>query len=135
MTFIIIIIIIFGFVTRLVPLVEQELRTLPDQLRSPMFSEVRVAQSLFFFSVHCLFFCPSFCPMYCLSSFDLWLLIIPLVASNLSFVLLFFLFWPFYCLFFYWRLLITPLEFEFEFELWCLTPLSAIFQLYHGDQF
>jgi len=22
-----------------------------------------------------------------------------------------------------------------EFEFWCLTPLSAIFQLYHGDQF
>ena len=26
-------------------------------------------------------------------------------------------------------------EFEFEFEFWCLTPLSAIFQLYHDDQF
>jgi len=26
-------------------------------------------------------------------------------------------------------------EFEFEFEFWCLTPLSAIFQLYHSDQF
>jgi len=24
---------------------------------------------------------------------------------------------------------------EFEFEFWWLTPLSAIFQLYHGDQF
>jgi hypothetical protein len=24
---------------------------------------------------------------------------------------------------------------EFEFQFWCLTPLSAIFQLYHGDQF
>jgi hypothetical protein len=23
----------------------------------------------------------------------------------------------------------------YEFEFWCLTPLSAIFQLYHGDQF
>jgi hypothetical protein len=22
-----------------------------------------------------------------------------------------------------------------EFEFWCLTPLSALFQLYHGDQF
>ena len=26
-------------------------------------------------------------------------------------------------------------EFEFEFLFWCLTPLSAISQLYHGDQF
>ena len=26
-------------------------------------------------------------------------------------------------------------EFEFEFEFWCSTPLSAKFQLYHGDQF
>ena len=24
---------------------------------------------------------------------------------------------------------------EFEFEFWCLTQLSAIFQLYHGDRF
>ena len=24
---------------------------------------------------------------------------------------------------------------EFEFEFWCSTPISAIFQLYHGDQF
>jgi hypothetical protein len=24
---------------------------------------------------------------------------------------------------------------EFECEFWCLTPLSAIFQLYNGDQF
>ena len=24
---------------------------------------------------------------------------------------------------------------EFEFEFWCLMPLSAIFQQYHGDQF
>jgi hypothetical protein len=23
----------------------------------------------------------------------------------------------------------------YEFEFWCLTPLSAIFQLYQGDQF
>jgi len=22
-----------------------------------------------------------------------------------------------------------------DFDFWCLTPLSAIFQLYHGDQF
>jgi len=24
---------------------------------------------------------------------------------------------------------------EFEFEFWCFTSLSAIFQLYHGDHF
>jgi hypothetical protein len=23
----------------------------------------------------------------------------------------------------------------FDFDFWCLMPLSAIFQLYHGDQF
>ena len=34
------------------------------------------------------------------------------------------------------RLLIFPLSmiFQLEFECWCSTPLSAIFQLYHGDQ-
>jgi hypothetical protein len=26
-------------------------------------------------------------------------------------------------------------KFEFEFEFLCLTPISAIFQLYHGDKF
>ena len=34
---------------------------------------------------------------------------------------------------------ITPINkriiLEFEFEFWCLMPLSAIFQLYHGNQF
>ena len=28
---------------------------------------------------------------------------------------------------------VVPTQLEFEF--WCLTPLSAIFQLYHGNQF
>ena len=32
-------------------------------------------------------------------------------------------------------LIFNLLEFEFEFEFWCFMPLSAIFQLYHGDQF
>ena len=29
----------------------------------------------------------------------------------------------------------SPLHIWFWFDFWCLTPLSAIFQLYHGDQF
>jgi len=32
----------------------------------------------------------------------------------------------------WWELVI---RFDFDFDFWCLTPLSAIFQLYHGDQF
>jgi len=30
---------------------------------------------------------------------------------------------------------VTIRQEEFEFEFWCLMPLSAIFQLYHGNQF
>ena len=32
-------------------------------------------------------------------------------------------------------LIIIFFSFEYEFELWCLTPLSAIFQLYQDDNF
>ena len=51
---------IIGFVTRVtgrVPLVEQELPTLPERLRSsPVFNGVRVALSLFLFVVFCRWF-------------------------------------------------------------------------------
>ena len=51
---------ITGFVTRLtrwVPLVEQELPTLPEHpSSSPVFSEVRVTRSLVFLPLCCLFF-------------------------------------------------------------------------------
>ena len=78
-----------GFVTRVtrrVPLVEQELLTLPEHLiSSPDFNGVYVAQSL----AWCVVFCRSlfvlysffFWPLCCLSSFDLWILITPLVSS------------------------------------------------------
>ena len=76
---------ITGFVTRLiqlVPLVEQELLTLPEHLNSPpVFSGVRVTRSLVLYV-----FCRSL------------------------FVLLYFFFWPLCCLFFFdIRILIAPL--------------------------
>jgi hypothetical protein len=72
-----------GFVTRVtrrVPLVEQELLVLPDHLSShSVFSGVRVTWSL----VLCVMFCRSlFVPcrivwsLYCLSSFDVWILLL-----------------------------------------------------------
>ena len=74
------------FVTRLtrrVPLVEQDLITLPEHLSSPpFFSGVRVTQSL----VLCVCFvdrCFPFWPLCCLF-FDLRILITPLVSSNSS---------------------------------------------------
>jgi hypothetical protein len=82
-----------GFVTRLirrVPLVEQELLTLPEHLSSPpVFSGVRVTRSLVLYT--CLF-CRSlfvllyffFWPLCCLFFFDIRILITPLVSSNSS---------------------------------------------------
>jgi hypothetical protein len=31
--------------------------------------------------------------------------------------------------------LISTFRFDFDLDFWCLTPLSTILQLYHGDQF
>jgi hypothetical protein len=81
---------ITGFVTRLtrrVPLVEQELLTLPEHLSSSLvFSGVRVTRSLvlyvcFVFLLHFFFW-----PLCCLFFFDIRILITPLVSSNSSYV-------------------------------------------------
>ena len=75
----------FG-VTRRVPLVEQELLTLPEHLSSPpFFSGVRVTRSLVlyvWFVDRCLSF--FFWPLCCLFFFDIWILIAPLVSLNSS---------------------------------------------------
>jgi hypothetical protein len=77
--------------TRRLPLVEQELLTFPDHMRSSqVFSGVRVARSL----VLCVMFCRSlfvllslfFCLLCYLSFSDLWILITPLVSSNSSYL-------------------------------------------------
>ena len=83
---------ITGFVTRLtrrVPLVEQELLTLPGHASSPpVFSGVRVARSLVFCVMFCrlLFVILSFFiwPLCCLFFFDLRILITPLASWNFS---------------------------------------------------
>ena len=71
------------------PLLEQELLTIPQHLSSPpVFTGVRAAQSLVF----CVVFCRSlfvllvfFCwPLCCLSFVDLQIMITPLVSSNSS---------------------------------------------------
>jgi hypothetical protein len=79
---------ISGFVTKLtrrVPLVGQELLTLPEHLSSPpIFSEVRVTRSLVLcvcFVDRCLSF--FFWPLCCLL-FDIRIMITPLVSSNSS---------------------------------------------------
>jgi hypothetical protein len=78
-----------GFVTRLtrlVPLLEQELLTLPEHLNSPpVFSSIRVTQSLVlyvYFVDRCLYF--FFWPLCWLFFFDLRILITPLVSSDSS---------------------------------------------------
>ena len=82
-----------GFVTRLtqqVPLVEQELLTLPEHLSSPpVFSGVRVTRSLVLyvcFVDRCLSFCTfSFGPLCCLFFVDIRIPITPLISSNSSY--------------------------------------------------
>ena len=84
---------IIRFVTRFirrVPLVEQELPTLPEHLSSPpVFSRVRVTRSLVLyvcFIYRCLSFCPFiFWPLCCLFFFDIRIMIAPLVSSNSSY--------------------------------------------------
>ena len=83
---------ITGFVTRLtrrMPLVERELPTLPEHLSScPVFSGVRVARSLVLcvcFVDRCLSFCIFFFWTLCCLSFDILILITPLVSSNSSY--------------------------------------------------
>jgi hypothetical protein len=84
---------IIRFVTRVkqqVPLLEQELLTLAEHLRSPpIFSEVGLAQSLVLCIVYwrSLFVLLSFLfwPLYCLS-FNFWLLINLLVSSIFSYI-------------------------------------------------
>ena len=78
---------ITGFVTRLtqrVPLVEQELITLLEHLSSPpIFNGIHFTRSLVLcvcFVERCLSF--FFWPLCCLFSFDLRVLITPLVSSN-----------------------------------------------------
>jgi len=82
-----------GFVTRLtrrVPLVEQELLTLPEHLSSPpVVNGVRVTRSLVLcvcFVDRCLSFCTFvFWLLWCLFFFDIRILIISLVSSNSSY--------------------------------------------------
>jgi len=62
--------------TRWVPLIEQELLTFPEHLRSPLVLVVLVLLSLF-----CVVFCRPLC---CLSFFDLRILITPLLSSHSS---------------------------------------------------
>ena len=94
---------IIGFVTRLtrrMPLVEQELPTLPEDLSSPpVFSGVRVTRSLVLcvcFVDRCLSF--SFWPLCCLFFFDVRILITPLVSSDSSYFGIVPIVW--YCWFF-----------------------------------
>ena len=92
--------VIIGFVTRItrrVPLVEQELLTLPEHLSSPpVFSGISCYSIFSFMSMFCrslfVLLYSFFWPLCCLF-FDIRILITPLVSSNSSFN------WSFYTLF------------------------------------
>jgi hypothetical protein len=85
---------LFQFWSKFVPLVEQELFTIPEHLSSPpVFSGVRVVRSLVFCVVFCivvvryLSFCHClFWSLCCLFFFDLWILITLLVSSSSFYV-------------------------------------------------
>jgi hypothetical protein len=111
-------------VTRRLPLVEQELLTLPGHLSSTSaFNEVRITRSLVFRRMY--MFCRSlflsFCPfsfghcVVCSSIFWFWLPLWYLFAIVLSVLRFsdsdypFGIFWPLSCLFFDFLILITPL--------------------------
>ena len=70
-----------------VPLVEQELLTLPEHRSSPpVFNGIRVTRSLVLCACFVdLYLSLFFWPLCCLSFFDLRILIFPLVSSNSSF--------------------------------------------------
>jgi hypothetical protein len=115
------------YITRRVPLVEQELLTLPDhQCSPPILSRVRVTRSL----VLCVMFCRSLfvfsrvhvtrslvlCVMFCRSLFVFSSvrvtrsLVLCVMFCRSLFVFLTFFFWPLCCLtFFDLRNMITPL--------------------------
>ena len=73
-------------ITRRVLLLDQELITLPEHLSSaPVYRGVRVTRSLVLYVCFvdlCLSFCNFFCWPLCCLSFDIRLLVTPLVSSN-----------------------------------------------------
>jgi hypothetical protein len=74
------------FVTRQMPLMEQELINLPEHLSSPsVFNEAYVDRSIVFCAVFCwqlvVLLCFFYCPLYCLSIFDLRVLITPMITG------------------------------------------------------
>ena len=74
--------------TRLVPLVEQKLLTLPEHMSSLRFLVGFVLLDLLFICMFCrslfVLFYFFFWPLCCLFFFDIWILITPLVSSNSS---------------------------------------------------
>jgi hypothetical protein len=141
---------ITGFVTRLtrrVPLVEQELHTLPEHMSSPLVLVGFVLLDLSFY-VYVLSFCPFF-PHYVVcssSNYGLWLPLWYLQTTLITHIMLYrvHLAWAGFEL----AMLVvistvcigscnqTTIQLIDLIDFFCvLTPLSAIFQLYHGDQF